>query len=789
MIQENNSIFEGLNPAQYEAVMNIKGPSLIIAGAGSGKTKVLTCRIANVLQHGFDPSCILALTFTNKASKEMKERIATMVGYSKAKQLWMGTFHSIFIRFLREEAELLGFPKTFTVYDTTDSRAVIKAAIKELELDDKIYKPNDVHSRISMAKNNLVTAEAYMRNGTIIQNDTAARKPKICEIYSLYAKKCKQAGAMDFDDILVFTNILFRDFPEALERIKSRFTFIMVDEYQDTNYSQYLIIKKLSMGHRNISVVGDDAQSIYSFRGARIENILNFKKDYPDAKEFRLEQNYRSTQNIVNAANSIIGKNKMQIKKQCFSKAEEGEKIELISAYTEQEEALLVASSIIEQMNVYKCQYSDFAILYRTNAQSRVIEEALRRKNMPYKIFAGRSFYQRQEVKDFLAYLRLVVNEKDNEAFKRIINFPTRGIGETSFSRLVQAADSKSISLSEAVKEVNLEEFGLKVAVINKIKAFVAGIDDVRQNISYVGAYELALEINNRFGILNFIRQDNTIEAQSRAENVEELFNSIKEFVEEGENEYKNILEEGDSIPIISLDLYLENVSLLSDMDGKEKEEDKNKICLMTVHSSKGLEFPHVYIIGVEENLFPSANFGAASEADIEEERRLFYVAVTRAGKSVKLSYSASRIKWGSHVNNSPSRFIKEIDKQFILNPLEEECSSFAFGDDNDYISDKKKKSYSAGSFRSERASSPIKREEPVFSKPLPNRGVGAITNFVADNPSMLEQGQLVEHERFGEGTIILIEGDSTNRKAIVDFKEGGKKTLLLKFAKIRVIK
>ncbi|MEF9931358.1 MAG: UvrD-helicase domain-containing protein, partial [Bacteroidales bacterium] len=439
MKQENSLIFEGLNTAQYQAVKNIEGPSLIIAGAGSGKTKVLTCRIANILDNGYEPGCILALTFTNKASKEMKARIAALVGEAKARRLWMGTFHSIFIRFLREEAQLLGFPKTFTVYDTTDSRSVIKACIKELQLDDKTYKPNEVHSRISMAKNNLVTAEAYMRNNVLIQNDTIAKKPRVCEIYQLYAKKCKLSGAMDFDDILIFTNILFRDFPDALKRIRERFKFIMVDEYQDTNFSQYLIIKKLSQEHRNISVVGDDAQSIYSFRGARIENILNFKKDYPETKEYRLEQNYRSTQTIVNAANSLIDKNKMQLKKKCFSKHEEGEQIELINAFTEQEEGFMVASSIMEQIHKTKEPYSNFAILYRTNAQSRVIEESLRRKNMPYKIFAGHSFYDRAEVKDMLAYLRLISNEKDDEAFKRIINFPTRGIGETSFGKLKEA--------------------------------------------------------------------------------------------------------------------------------------------------------------------------------------------------------------------------------------------------------------------------------------------------------------------------------------------------------------
>lgn len=797
MEQENSIIFDGLNPAQYQAVKNIEGPSLIIAGAGSGKTKVLTCRIANILDNGYAPDSILALTFTNKASREMKERIALLVGEQKARRLWMGTFHSIFIRFLREEAELLGFPRTFTIYDTTDSRSVLKACIKELQLDDKIYKPNEVHSRISMAKNNLVTAEAYARNSTLIQNDAAAKKPRIWEIYGLYAKKCKMSGAMDFDDILVFTNILFRDFPDALQRIKERFRFIMVDEYQDTNFSQYLIIKKLSQEHRNISVVGDDAQSIYSFRGARIENILNFKKDYPDAKEYRLEQNYRSTQTIVNAANSLIERNKMQLKKKCFSQHEQGEMIELINAFTEQEEGFMVASSILEQMHRLKEPYSSFAILYRTNAQSRVIEEALRRKNMPYKIFAGHSFYDRAEVKDMLAYLRLVANEKDDEAFRRIVNFPTRGIGETSLGRLREAANARNISFSEAVKQDNLEEYGLKGTAIQKIKSFVASIEQVREKLPGTNAYDIAMEINMRFGIIEFMKQETTLEAQSRVENVEELFNSIKEFVEEGEQEYRDMAEEGYEAPVITLDLYLQNVSLLSDTDSKETEEDKNKISLMTVHSSKGLEFPYVYIIGMEENLFPAQPRGMDGEQETEEERRLFYVAITRARKGVKLSFAHSRIKWGSHVSNPPSRFLKEIDKKYILNPLtdfEEEIRTKF--DDTSFPGSRSQgfrrrespghSGYGTGGHGNASGEPrPVFQSRPVFSKPAAKP---ADPNFVADSPSKMAAGQTIEHERFGPGVIVSIEGDPANLKAIVDFKEGGRKTLLLKFAKIRII-
>ncbi len=811
MEQVVEQIFKGLNPAQYQAVSDIEGPQLIIAGAGSGKTKVLTCRIANILSKGHEPGSILALTFTNKAAREMKERIASLIGESKARRLFMGTFHSIFIRFLRDEAELLGFPKTFSIYDTTDSRNVIKACIKELQLDDKQYKPNEVHSRISMAKNNLVTAEAYGRNSTLIQNDSAAKKPRIWEIYREYAKKCRQAGAMDFDDILLYTNILFRDFPDALDRIRKRFKFVMVDEYQDTNYAQYLIIKKLSSEHQNISVVGDDAQSIYSFRGARIENILNFRKDYPQAKEYRLEQNYRSTQTIVNAANSLIAKNKMQLKKNCFSEQERGDLIELISAYTEHEEGFMVASSIMDQVRRTHEPYSSFAILYRTNAQSRVMEEALRKKNMPYKIFAGHSFYERAEVKDMLAYLKLVANIKDDEAFKRIINFPARGIGDTSLGRLKEAATAKELSMFEAVKVVNLEEFGIKAGTSTKMKHFIEGIESLRDKMDYTDAYTMAIETDSRFGILNYMKQDTTLEAQGRVQNVEELFNSIKDFVDEGQEEYEQMAQEGEDIPIVTLDLYLENVSLISDLDGKENEDDKNKISLMTVHSSKGLEFPYVYILGMEENLFPSQGMGMASEQDIEEERRLFYVAITRAGKSVKLSYAQSRTKWGSHVSNSPSRFIKEIDKQYILNPItdwEEELSTKF----DDFTSSSRQYPSQRGvqAGPSQRGAQGYHQGGQRFpgkqSSPMQGGGYGsgqqkvsppagfvpqrkaAPANFTPDSPAVVEVGQTIEHDRFGIGVVISLEGDITSRKAVVDFRDSGQKTLLLKFAKFRVV-
>ena len=796
MEQENKLIFEGLNKAQYQAVSDIEGPQLIIAGAGSGKTRVLTCRIANILDKGYTPDSILALTFTNKAAREMKERIAGIIGEYKARRLYMGTFHSIFIRFLREEAELLGFPRTFSIYDTTDSRNVIKACIKELQLDDKQYKPNEVHSRISMAKNNLVTAESYSRNSTLIQNDSAAKKPRVWEIYREYAKKCRQAGAMDFDDILLYTNILFRDFPEALQRIRARFNFIMVDEYQDTNYAQYLIIKKLASEHQNISVVGDDAQSIYSFRGARIENILNFRKDYPQAKEYRLEQNYRSTQTIVDAANSLIAKNKMQLKKNCFSQHERGDLIELINAYTEQEEGFMVASSIMDQIRRTHEPYSNFAILYRTNAQSRVIEEALRKKNMPYKIYAGHSFYERAEVKDLLAYLKLVANGKDDEAFRRVINFPARGIGDTSLGRLKEAAAAKELSLLETVKTANLEEFAIKGATATKMKHFVAAIEELHDKIPYTDAYELAMEVNARFAILPYMKQDTTLEGQGRVENVEELFNSINEFVDDGKEEYEKLAQEGEDIPIVTLDLYLENVSLISDLDGKDSEEDKNKIALMTVHSSKGLEFPYVYIVGVEENLFPSGGMGMATEQDIEEERRLFYVAITRAERGVKLSFAQSRTKWGTHTSNSPSRFIKEIDKKYILNPLPdyEEQLRTKFDDDDDSIFGLRRKPATYYPGASKGVVGGQRQPQQRMHSPMPQRPasspqrIAPRADFVPDSPNKVAVGNKIEHDRFGIGTVISLEGDVTNRKAVVDFEGSGRKTLLLKFAKVRVI-
>ncbi len=765
MNKEISIITEGLNTAQKEAVTNFIGPSLIIAGAGSGKTKVITCRIANVLTHGYKANSILALTFTNKASKEMKSRISSIVGEQQARYLWMGTFHSVFIRFLREDAQLLGFPNSFTIYDTSDSKNVIKSCVKELSLDEKLYKPNEVLSRISMAKNNLVTAASYLANPTLMQNDLNSRKPKIGEIYALYSKKCRQAGAMDFDDILLYTNILLKDFPDVLEKLRNRFSFILVDEYQDTNYSQYLIIKKLSSEHRNICVVGDDAQSIYAFRGARIENILNFKKDYPDSKEFRLEQNYRSTQIIVNAANSLISKNSMQLKKRCFSESNEGDQIEVIEANTDQEEAYMVANSISSKIYSHKCSFSEFAVLYRTNAQSRVIEEALRKRSLPYKIFGGHSFYERAEVKDMMAYLRLLINPKDDEAFKRVVNVPTRGIGATTINHLVNEAAQNSVSLWEMVKLASTQESNVKSTALNKLTLFCSTIEQSAQKIESADAYQIAMEIFVNSGYSTYLKNDSTPEGQSRLQNIEELFNSIKSFIEEDPENIEEIENNQNLERDTSIVKFLENVSLLSAVD-MDDTEDNNKISLMTVHSAKGLEFSHIFIIGVEENLFPSLS-ALSSENEIEEERRLMYVALTRAKLTATISYAQSRFRWGNHVNYPPSRFIKEIDKEYLNWPT----ASKVKGTTTLFQTPS-----------SPRSQTPVPNKN-IFTPPKP-----ADPNFQADPISKLQEGQRVEHDRFGYGDLITIEGDPQNLKAIVNFDKGGKKVLLLKYAKLRVI-
>ena len=808
MENEKSTVLEGLNSEQRNAVSCVEGPVLIVAGAGSGKTRVLTSRIAYILASGGDPSRILALTFTKKAASEMKERIALMVGEKKARRLYMGTFHSVFIRFLREYAESIGYPKAFTIYDTSDSVSAIKACVKELQLDDKIYKPKEVLSRISMAKNNLVTADAYSRNAMALQKDASSKKPRICDIYRLYALKCRQAGVMDFDDILLNMNILLRDNPAALDDIANRFDHVMVDEYQDTNYAQYLILKKISQFHQNICVVGDDSQSIYAFRGAKIENILNFKKDYPQHHIFRLEQNYRSTKVIVDAANSVIARNSARIPKECYSMGEEGERIRLLQAYTEQEEAVMIVSSIVAKMRSEKAEYQDFAILYRTNSQSRALEEILRRRNIPYMIYSGNSFFERAEVKDMMAYLKLAVNLNDDESFKRIVNKPARGIGDTSLAALSAAARQHGVSLFKAAFADDLESFGLKQAAVKKIREFCEMMNNACLKARKEDARKVAVSIAMDSGLLAFYKSDTSIEGQVRTdEYIEELLNSMQSYIEERHNEMlEDMLADGtvsdgaqvseSDLPPVLLGDFLENVSLLSAVDVETGENDSNKVALMTVHSSKGLEFPYVYVAGMEENIFPSGGF-LASESEIEEERRLFYVAMTRAKKSLMLAFAQTRMRNGKHESNSPSRFVREIDSRYLENPLvaeheEGEVQRQSFGR---WRKDSTQTEYGSRFAQRPqvgmRAAQP--RQLPEKPAPVPVRRSHVVpprvsdADFVPTPVLQLRAGQRIEHNRFGFGQILEISGDPTDRKAKIRFDEHGEKILLLKYAKIRV--
>ena len=823
-MENNRAILEGLDGQQRAAVSQTEGPVLIVAGAGAGKTRVLTGRIAYILENGGEPDRILALTFTKKAAAEMKERIAAMVGDRKARRLYMGTFHSVFIRFLREYAECLGYPSGFTIYDTSDSISAIKSCLKELKLDDKVYKPKDVLGRISMAKNNLVTPEVYKKDAQAIINDTHAKKPEICNIYMLYAAKCKQAGVMDFDDILLNMNILFRDNPAALKDIASRFDYILVDEYQDTNSAQYLILKKLSQFHRNICVVGDDSQSIYAFRGARIENILNFRKDYPDCKLFRLEQNYRSTQVIVDAANSVIEKNSSRIPKTCFSKGPEGDKIHLIKAYTEQEEAILIASSIIARMEKDYCQYQDFAILYRTNSQSRALEEALRKRNLPYQIYSGNSFFERAEVKDMMAYLKLAVNPNDDESFRRVLNTPARGIGATSEEALVNAARSRGLSLFNACEPTILESAGIKSAAAGRIMAFKNMMAMANAALTKEDAFTVADMLSKQSGLYASFKNDNSIESQSRAANIEELLNSVQSFVEDRQNQYREeLLAEGSAedvdaiqdseLPLVTLGDFLEDVSLLSAVDVSDDEDVSNKITMMTVHSSKGLEFPYVYVAGMEENIFPSGGM-FSDPVQIEEERRLFYVALTRAKVAVNLSFAATRMRNGKHEQNSPSRFVKEIDRRYVDNPIsdDEDVNVQESGGFRGFGSRFNVGNSGGGRFRetaynnrygtsgavvTEKRAAPV---SPVTGRPLrsaaaPDRKpVSAAprtpdADFSPVSVLELKVGQRIEHNRFGYGVIRQITGTGMDLKAKILFDSFGEKILLLKYAKIRVDK
>ncbi|QGY42967.1 AAA family ATPase [Maribellus comscasis] len=767
-----------LNKAQQNAVLSSEGPALVIAGAGSGKTRVLTYRIAHLLKQGARPSTILSLTFTNKAAREMKERIAKVVGEKAARYLWMGTFHSIFARILRMEHETIGFPSNFTIYDSADSKSLIKTIIKNFQLDDKVYKPGVVSSRISMAKNNLITPNVYAQQTEIRLADKNMRMPAIAEIYKEYVKRCFLSGAMDFDDLLLKTNLLFRDKPEVLEKYQKRFDYVLVDEYQDTNYAQYLIIKKLAAAHNNICVVGDDAQSIYSFRGARIENILNFKTDYPTHKIFKLEQNYRSTQTIVNAANSIIAKNKKQIPKTVFSEKKEGKPIKVLSALTDNEEGFLVAQEIAKTQLNDHYKNSDYAILYRTNAQSRIFEEALRKRNIPYKIYGGLSFYQRKEIKDLLAYFRLTINPADNEALKRIINFPARGIGGTTLAKLETAAINNEISIWKIITGLSQSNpANLNKGTTSKVLNFAKLILKFTELAQNTDAFEAAKTIAEETGILKDLYNDKSPEGLSRHENIQELLNGIQEFSisakEEGRPE--------------KLENYLEDVALLTDQD-TEKDEDRDKVTLMTVHSAKGLEFKNVFVVGLEENLFPSGQADEKNKPEaLEEERRLFYVALTRAEENVWFSFANQRYRWGKLDFCTASRFLEEMDEKYMdgfdFNKMPKQRKQ----PENQF-----QQETSGPSFRRQTQHTSFKRGDTqnIFDKKLVNlREAGKTqSNFEGDDPSKIFAGMQVEHQRFGIGKVLKVEGVIPNLKATVFFQTAGHKQLLLKFAKLKIV-
>ena len=761
-----SELLKQLNEAQQQAVANTEGPVMVIAGAGSGKTRVLIYRIAYMLEKGVDPFQVLALTFTNKAAREMKERITTLIG-NEARNVWMGTFHSIFARILRIEGHFLGYPSSFTIYDTDDSKSLIKSILRDLNLDAKLYPPNAVLSRISSAKSSLISSEEYVQNAEIMAQDRIANRPQIGEIYQYYKARCFKAAAMDFDDLLYNTNLLLRDFPEVLYKYQQKFKYVLVDEYQDTNYAQYLIVKKLAARHENICVVGDDAQSIYAFRGANIQNILNFKKDYPDSRTYKLEQNYRSTKVIVNAANSVIARNKDQIQKKVWTQNDDGLPIRVIKATTDVDEGSKIADSIFETKMNHQLQNSDFAILYRTNAQSRAIEDSLRRMNIPYRIYGGLSFYKRKEIKDLLAYFRLVVNPKDDEAFNRIINYPARGIGKTTLERLELPALQHNVSLFEVASSPAHYVQGINAGTITRIEEFATMIAAFHLQIGKLNAYELGLKIAKQSGLLKDISADDTDEGAMRMQNTEELINALKDFSEKEETLFPN--EETGELTAVgltrTLDLFLQEISLLTDADN-DNEEDNNKVVLMTIHAAKGLEFPYVFVAGMEENLFPSV-MAINSRSEIEEERRLFYVALTRAEKRVTLSFAETRYRWGNMTMNEPSRFLDDIDESFLEQTTRR-------------VSSKKNPGM------------PIMTKAPVFvKKPLSkidNTGNNEADRGPATPPELIQPGAMVEHDRFGKGKVIAVEGNGPNIKATVFFNGLGQKQLLLKFAKLRLV-
>ncbi len=748
---------QSLNENQQEAVLQTEGPLMIVAGAGSGKTKVLTSRIAHLIYLGVDSFRILALTFTNKAAKEMKERIEGMLGNSEARNLYIGTFHSVFSRILRVEAERLGYPSNFTIYDTDDAKSVIKAIVKEKNLDDKTYKASIIYNRISSAKNNLYSYREYLADADIQQEDARSNRPLIGQIFEAYSKRCFKNGAMDFDDLLVNMYILLSNFPEALSKYQTKFRYVMIDEYQDTNLAQYHIVKLLGAMHENICVVGDDAQSIYSFRGASMENIFQFQKDYDDVKVIKLEQNYRSTRNIIEAANKVISKNENQIKKNLWTEKESGDKIKLVCSFTDNDEGKFVADAITELKIRNHFHNKDIAILYRTNAQSRAFEESLRRSNIAYRIYGGLSFYQRKEIKDFVCYLRCVANPQDEEALKRIINYPARGIGDTSLNKISVYAREKEITFWQGLNEI--ESIGFKGATATALQNFVMMIKHFQGLQDKKNAYELAEEIGKQSGIVKELYTDKTVEGLARYENLQELLNSIKEYTE-------TPTEDGELIER-NLGSYLQQITLLTDADA-DTEEEQNTVKLMTIHAAKGLEFPIIFLVGMEENIFPSA-MSMYDREDLEEERRLFYVAITRAKEKLWISFANNRYRFGSLVQNDPSRFIDELPAEMV--------------DNSQAIKPRFNTPKSKGLFGNENA---------IQQKKVVNHSTATVhkttSNFKAVDPSKLAKDMKVEHQRFGFGKIITLEGPANNRIATINFDAPiGQKKIMLNYAKLSI--
>ena len=816
-------ILEGLNPAQRAAVIDYDAPSLIIAGAGSGKTRVLTSRIAYMIEQGVDPAQIMALTFTNKAAAQMRERIGRLIPDGRSYRIRMGTFHSVFSRILRENAGLLGYPDSYTIYEPTDCKGLIKSILKEKELSEDHYKPNTVLSRISLLKNRLITPGAYAAKSVYAAEDRQRQMPEFGYVYDLYCRRCKQNGAMDFDDLLLQTNILFRDFPDVLARYQEQYRYLLVDEYQDTNYAQYVIIRRLSLTHSRVCVVGDDAQSIYSFRGAKIENILSFRNDYPDAKVFKLEQNYRSTRTIVDAANSVIAHNARQMEKKCFSEGARGEKIKVLRAYTDREEADRVSDAIRDRVRTEAGgHWNAAAVLYRTNSQAKAIEDSLRHKGIPYRIYRGSSFYDHKEIKDLLGYIRLIINPRDDEAFRRIVNVPARGIGQTTVDRIGELARLRGVSMWEAVDALSDEAAADPVqrTIVRKVGEFVGLIRTLSLARGTLGLYDFGLEVAQKSGILPRYRLENTPEAAGAVDNIEEMLNSMQLFKEQCDAEIRSGLrEEGNEATV---EEWMQGVMLMTDMDQAENEEGE-RVTLMTVHSAKGLEYDDVYVVGLEENLFPSQR--AIEDPDgLEEERRLFYVALTRAKKSATLSFAESRFQWGNMVFSQPSRFLREIDPCYL--EIEEGApragSRPAFGERplrrpgeggfGSYGSGRAVRSESSADHRSaieelrrrfdyrfkqqaaqqQQDTSPLRQAEPAVgqtARPAPER-LRRVVSQPASTPAAAGScpyapGERVEHPKFGVGTVVRIEALSADHKLVVDFAGYGEKTLLAKFAKL----